>query len=276
MKTGAIFDRLVNFHLNYGRSYIVEWCTAYFQDHETGPLKILDIGCGSCTDLKNLRSLAPSRTSLFGIEVDEQNIRNCGDAGVILFPIDIEREEIPLADDTLDIVIINKIDSAKKKDIQQVIDNVKTTNPEAKIIPAKSVVTVDKPSLIRNKSVLVVEDGHRRHVDAGERDGAAAVERLERGANASSWWHTQASRRRSPGARVCPEYNPPHVRAAIQDTEGRGRSVVLLGTFSFLILLASALHFTAAEALFIRAYQALQPKLDARPSIARAKKEVII
>ncbi len=58
-----------------------------------------------------------------------------------------------------DIVIVNKVDSAKKSDIQQIIKNTKSVNPKAKIILAKSIVTVDKPELIRRKQVLVVEDG---------------------------------------------------------------------------------------------------------------------
>ncbi len=58
-----------------------------------------------------------------------------------------------------DVVVVNKIDSAKKSDIRQVIKNTKSVNPKAKIILAKSVVTVDKPELIKGKKVLVVEDG---------------------------------------------------------------------------------------------------------------------
>ncbi|MBI1978706.1 MAG: GTPase [Candidatus Aenigmarchaeota archaeon] len=58
-----------------------------------------------------------------------------------------------------DVVIVNKIDSAKKSDIQQVIRNTKSVNTKAKIILAKSIVTVDKPELIKGKKVLVVEDG---------------------------------------------------------------------------------------------------------------------
>ncbi len=58
-----------------------------------------------------------------------------------------------------DVVIVNKIDSAKESDIQQVIQNAKSVNPKAKIILAKSIVAVDEPELIKGKSVLVVEDG---------------------------------------------------------------------------------------------------------------------
>jgi predicted GTPase len=58
-----------------------------------------------------------------------------------------------------DVVIVNKIDSAKKEDIDLVVSDIKATNPAAKIIMAESPVTVDKPELIEGKSVLVVEDG---------------------------------------------------------------------------------------------------------------------
>ncbi len=58
-----------------------------------------------------------------------------------------------------DVVIVNKIDSARRPSIRQVIKNIKSSNSKTKIILAKSVVTVDKPELITRKQVLVVEDG---------------------------------------------------------------------------------------------------------------------
>lgn len=58
-----------------------------------------------------------------------------------------------------DVIILNKVDSAKKEDIQIVLDNAARLNPKATIIKAESVVTVDKPELIRGKKVLVIEDG---------------------------------------------------------------------------------------------------------------------
>lgn len=58
-----------------------------------------------------------------------------------------------------DILIVNKADSAKKADIKTVVRNAKSVNPKAKIILAKSVVSVDKPELIKGRRVLVVEDG---------------------------------------------------------------------------------------------------------------------
>ncbi|MBD3362653.1 GTPase [Candidatus Dojkabacteria bacterium] len=58
-----------------------------------------------------------------------------------------------------DIVLLNKIDSAKKEDIQTVIDNVKKYNPDAEIIKAESTLEVEDPEVIKDKNVLVIEDG---------------------------------------------------------------------------------------------------------------------
>jgi predicted GTPase len=57
------------------------------------------------------------------------------------------------------VAIINKIDSAKEKDIETVRRNIKNLNPEALIIEADSPVKVDMPELIKNKKVLIIEDG---------------------------------------------------------------------------------------------------------------------
>jgi predicted GTPase len=58
-----------------------------------------------------------------------------------------------------DVIIVNKVDSAKKEDVELVIRNVRSINERAKILKANSVITVEKPELIQGKRVLVVEDG---------------------------------------------------------------------------------------------------------------------
>ncbi len=58
-----------------------------------------------------------------------------------------------------DVVVINKVDSADPKDIETVRDNVRKVNPAAAVITAASKITVDDPSVISGKRVLVVEDG---------------------------------------------------------------------------------------------------------------------
>jgi predicted GTPase len=58
-----------------------------------------------------------------------------------------------------DVVIVNKVDSARKEDVELVIKNVRSINKKATIIKANSAITADRPELIKGKHVLVVEDG---------------------------------------------------------------------------------------------------------------------
>jgi len=58
-----------------------------------------------------------------------------------------------------DVVVINKMDTAGPEGIQQVRANIEKVNPEAVVIDAASPISVDDPSVITGKRVLVVEDG---------------------------------------------------------------------------------------------------------------------
>ena len=58
-----------------------------------------------------------------------------------------------------DVVVINKIDTADLKNVQQVREHVFQVNPAAQVVEAASPIFVDDPSAIRGKRVLVVEDG---------------------------------------------------------------------------------------------------------------------
>ncbi|HEY7534477.1 MAG TPA: cyclic 2,3-diphosphoglycerate synthase, partial [Thermodesulfobacteriota bacterium] len=58
-----------------------------------------------------------------------------------------------------DILIINKVKTARKKDVTLIKKNVKRLNPKAKIIMADMPRYIDKPELVIKKRVLVVEDG---------------------------------------------------------------------------------------------------------------------
>ncbi len=58
-----------------------------------------------------------------------------------------------------DVLVINKVDSAEAADVEAVIKTAQEINPGATIIKADSVLTVEDPSLIKDKKVLVVEDG---------------------------------------------------------------------------------------------------------------------
>jgi predicted GTPase len=58
-----------------------------------------------------------------------------------------------------DVIIINKVNTAKKDDIDTVINNIKKINPEAKIIMGISKIITENKDLITDKRVLVIEDG---------------------------------------------------------------------------------------------------------------------
>ncbi|MCW4046536.1 MAG: cyclic 2,3-diphosphoglycerate synthase [Candidatus Bathyarchaeota archaeon] len=58
-----------------------------------------------------------------------------------------------------DVVIVNKTDTADAANVEQVKKNVKAVNPNAMILDAASPITADKPELIKDKRVLVIEDG---------------------------------------------------------------------------------------------------------------------
>ena len=57
------------------------------------------------------------------------------------------------------VVVINKIDSAKAVDVDTLKDTIARVNPTAVIVEAESPITVEDSNIISGKSVLVVEDG---------------------------------------------------------------------------------------------------------------------
>lgn len=58
-----------------------------------------------------------------------------------------------------DVAVINKIDSADAANIQTVRKNISAVNPNAIVIEAASTLSLDDPSVVKGKKVLVVEDG---------------------------------------------------------------------------------------------------------------------
>lgn len=58
-----------------------------------------------------------------------------------------------------DVVVLNKIDTADRAGIEAELDAVRSVNPDAAVVMAASPTTVEDPSLVRGKRVLVVEDG---------------------------------------------------------------------------------------------------------------------
>ncbi|MGK7907246.1 MAG: cyclic 2,3-diphosphoglycerate synthase [Synechococcus sp.] len=58
-----------------------------------------------------------------------------------------------------DIAIVAKVDAAADADVQRVSDTVKMVNPQAAIVRGASPIRLDDPEAVRDRCVLVVEDG---------------------------------------------------------------------------------------------------------------------
>ncbi len=58
-----------------------------------------------------------------------------------------------------DVIVINKIDSCSPEGLQEVRNNIEEVNPNAVVVDGASPITVEDPSMIKGKKVLVVEDG---------------------------------------------------------------------------------------------------------------------
>jgi len=58
-----------------------------------------------------------------------------------------------------DVLVVNKMDSAKNEDVKKLEQNIKNANPDATVIFAKSSISVSNPDIIKDKKVLVIEDG---------------------------------------------------------------------------------------------------------------------
>ena len=78
-----------------------------------------------------------------------------------------------------DVVVINKVDTADSGNIETVRKNIKAVNPKATIIEAASPITVDNPSIVKGKKVLVIEDGPTlTHGNMAYGAGTIAAKRL--------------------------------------------------------------------------------------------------
>jgi len=79
------------------------------------------------------------------------------------------------------VVIINKVNTARREDIETVRRNIKSINPTAQIIDGVSAIQAEDKKMINGKRVLVVEDGPTV-THGGMRYGAGMVAAKEYGA----------------------------------------------------------------------------------------------
>ena len=58
-----------------------------------------------------------------------------------------------------DILVINKVDTAPRENVEEIKRNIRKYNPDADVVMAASPISVNNPEGIKGKRVLVVEDG---------------------------------------------------------------------------------------------------------------------
>jgi SAM-dependent methyltransferase len=93
---------MIDRELNYGRAAIGSFlrrCLPYSA--------VLDIGAGRGHDLLAARRIEP-RASLYAIECHGPNADHLRSAGICTYSIDVERQPIPLAAESCDVVISNQ------------------------------------------------------------------------------------------------------------------------------------------------------------------------
>ena len=94
----------------FARAQVARWASDHVSSVAHTPRRIIDIGLGGLQDLAVIRE----RTSgfpveLFGIECEPSRISNARSAGIEVFDINIEKEPIPLAAASVDVVLANHV-----------------------------------------------------------------------------------------------------------------------------------------------------------------------
>lgn len=97
-------------YLNYGREIILKWVKLTLQQSKLNHIKILDLGCGPEGDLINIQNHINSKNlQLYGIETYEPYIDILKSKNIKVIQLDIEKEIIPVKNNSVDIVIGNQI-----------------------------------------------------------------------------------------------------------------------------------------------------------------------
>ncbi len=58
-----------------------------------------------------------------------------------------------------DLIVVNKVETADPADVERVVENARRNNPRARVVLCRSAIRVEGADRIREKRVLVVEDG---------------------------------------------------------------------------------------------------------------------
>ncbi len=95
---------MIDRSLNFGRDLIKKYLS-FSAPYNT----VVDIGAGKGDDLNSARRLSTNYTKFIAIDSLEENLHLCQARGFIVVKADIERDRLPLSDESTDVVIANQI-----------------------------------------------------------------------------------------------------------------------------------------------------------------------
>jgi predicted GTPase len=167
-----------------------------------------------------------------------------------------------------DAIVINKVNVARKSDVEAVARACRALNPGAVIVRTRSEAVLDKPDLVRRKRALVVEDGPSvTHGGLSEGAGATATKGvhgiLVSPKNKAVGSIKRAYQRFPKLGNVLPAlgYSPAQLRDLERSINAVNCDVVVLGTPSDLTRMIK-IRRPVARVNF-EAYEVGKPKLDA-------------
>lgn len=104
MRPKLLLENILSRDLNYGRDHIED----FFTHRISAPRSALDIGVGDCYDLLALKRIHPSVT-LHGIDFRAEKLSVAASQGITPHKADLEIEQLPFGDETLDLIIANQV-----------------------------------------------------------------------------------------------------------------------------------------------------------------------
>ena len=105
------WDKLME--LQYGRDIVVLFAQDYVYKM-LSEVSILDIGLGKSTDILNIRNSLTRHNDniplhMHGLEFYEPNIIHAEKHGISVHSFDLERDEMPFEDGSMDIIVMNQV-----------------------------------------------------------------------------------------------------------------------------------------------------------------------
>jgi ubiquinone/menaquinone biosynthesis C-methylase UbiE len=94
---------MIDRNLNFGRHLVKA-----FLERAAPSAMIVDVGAGHGFDLELARAVNP-QASLVAVETHPPNIAELESRGITVYPVDIERQKLPLGDAIVDVIIANQI-----------------------------------------------------------------------------------------------------------------------------------------------------------------------